>query len=234
MLEFMRRRAVTVVILLGLAAAACADDTGGATTVGLTSPPTTTAATTTTTVAPTTTTVAPTTTFAPSTTTTTAPPPAELPVSGVTASISDGYFFGGQTGEATDADLPFALGSVEAQWYSAGDFYAVVYDGLDLDATGPLCPGNSILTNTFEFISNAPTPGADCTGAPTIAAEPHGVYLCESRVAYLTMIPVGTAGTGFASVEIYGADGVHRGASSAVEIPDPTVLPTVEVADLSC
>ena len=59
-----------------------------------------------------------------------------------------------------DADvMGFGQGDVRAQWYQAEGFYVVVYEGLDLDAAGPLCPGNSIqlASGAYDFVSNAPT-----------------------------------------------------------------------------
>lgn len=224
--------ALVVLIALSLVMASCGDDdaatTTGATTA-TTAAPTTTITTTTTTAAPTTTTAA--------TTTTTTPPPVgpDLPPTSVVAVIDGGYVFGDESREATDDDLPFALGSIEGHWYTAGDRYVVVYVGLDLDETGPLCPGNSILTsNGYEFISNSPTPGGTCegTGAPIIG-PPVGSQVCGGVVSYVTEIPAGTLGTLFSSVEVYPGAGVNYGATGTVEA-DPANMPEIDPASLDC
>ena len=124
------RIVIALLMALALVAAACGDDDGAASTEATAAP------TTTTTAAPTTTTAAPTTTTtaAPTTTTTTEPAGPELPPTGVTAVIDMPYKWGDDAGVATQDELPFPIGGVEAHWYQAGDVYAVVYVGLDLEA----------------------------------------------------------------------------------------------------
>ena len=143
--------------------------------------------------------------------------------------------FGDENREATNEDLPFALGSIEGHWYTSGDRYVVVYVGLDLDETGPLCPGNSILTTDgYGFVSNSPTPGGTCegTGAPIIG-PPVGSQVCGGVVSYVTEIPAGTLGTLFSSVEIYPEGGINYGATGTVEA-DPASMPEIDPASLDC
>lgn len=224
------RRTMILIVALVLVGAACGDDDTGATQapVATTAPPATEAPTTTTT-STTTTTVAP--------TTTTTEAPAPLPQSSVVSPVDGGYKFGTEQGPATSDDLPFDLGSIEVHWFKAGDRLAAVYIGLDLDATGPLCPGNSIFTGAiWEHISNAPSPGADCTGAPTIldsVAGVSGVQTCEGLVSYMTDIPSDLDGDLFGSVEIYDPAGAHKGASGFVTALAADI-PEIDPATLSC
>jgi hypothetical protein len=211
-------------VCLALVVTACGGSAGS--TTATTATPGTTAATTT--APPTTqatTTAAPTTTAPPTTAAATAPDSTHQ------NTIVAGYKFGNHQGEATDEDLPFALGSVTGHVFDGGDFYVIVYKGLDLDETGPLCPGNSILTEAdFEFVSNSPTPGASCEGAPNIA--PDAVLLCDGQVSYVTQIPSGTQGSVFMSIEVFAADGNNVGASVAVPVFE--ALPDIDVATLTC
>jgi hypothetical protein len=228
-----------VLLVLTVLAAGCGDD--GADTTAATEPVATAAPATTaapvTTAAPTTTeavttTQAPTTTEAP---TTTVPGPPELPVTPVVTVVDQGYKFGDEAGVATDDDLPFALGSIEAHWYNAGDRYAVVYVGLDLDETGPLCPGSSLLgPQGFKWVTNSPTPGASCEGSMAeIIGPPIGTQICGGLVSYLTQIEPVETGTLYASIEIYTGTGTNYGASGVVEF-DRADLPGIDPAWLSC
>lgn len=238
----MSRSLASIALALMLVAAACGDDTSGteapdtpapADTTTATAAPTSTAAPTTTTTAATTTTTA-----APTTTTTAAPTTtvAALPDTALQASIEDGdgYKFGNIAGAATADELPFPLGgAITARWYTAGDRWVVVYDGLDVAASGALCPGNSILnaaSGGFEFISNSPTPGAQCVGAPNVVDG--AVLMCNGQVSYMTEIPTGIAGTLFASIEVYPGDGNNLGAS--VAIPTDGTGPEIDPATLTC
>jgi len=79
--------------------------------------------------------------------------PVMLPVSMVSAVLGEGDFNtykislpGMAPLDFEDSDLPALPGSVTAQWFTSGGFYVVAYSGLDLEASGPLCPGNSILS----------------------------------------------------------------------------------------
>ncbi len=117
-------------------------------------------------------------------TATTEPTPTEepvmLPVSMVTAVLGEGDFNtykvslpGMAPLEFEDSDLPAPPGSVTANWFTSGGFYVVAYYGLDLEASGPLCPGNSILSGGgWLHISNAPTEEGACEGFPTLTDDP--------------------------------------------------------------
>ena len=131
------------------------------------------------------------------------------------------------------AVMGFGPNDVEAQWYQADGFYVVVYAGLDLGATGPLCPGNSIQTAAgFEFVSNGPTDGADCSSFPTLSADPDvGVLTCQGVVSYRTAIPATTQGSLFGTIErpveggIMGITGVA---------PTTAGVPEIDLSLLSC
>ncbi len=223
------RRTMILVVALALVWAACGDDDATDTQAPASS--TSTAAPATTQPPPTTTT----TTAAPTTTTT--EPPAALPESSIVSLVDGGYKFGTVQGPATSDDLPFDLGSIEVHWFRAGDRMVAVYIGLDLDATGPLCPGNSIFTGPgWEHITNAPSPGADCTGAPTIIDSVpgvSGVQTCNGLVSYITDIPSDLDGDLFGSVEIYDPAGAHTGASGFV-VTVAADVPEIDPATLSC
>ena len=226
------RRAFVLATALALMTGACGDD--DATPVATEATTGTTAAAATTTAAPTTTTAAPTTT---TTTATTIPEPEGpvLPPTGVTAIVDMPYKWGDEMGDATQDELPFPLGTIEAHWYQAGDRYAVVYVGLDLEESGPLCPGNSILgADGFAHVTNSPSPGASCEGSgATIIGPPIGTQVCGGLVSYLTEIPVGTMGTLYASIEVYPGTGIFYGASSMVEA-DPDYMAEIDPAILGC
>ncbi len=207
---------------------ACGDDT---TTTSTAAPVTASTAAPETTQAPATT-VAPTTTVA--ATTTVAP---AHPGSPFVSQVSDGYVFGSENGPATNDDLPFELGSIDVHWYKTDAFVVAVYDGLDPNSTEYLCPGNSILTNAgFEHVSNAAVPGADCSNSfGTIDSVPgvSGGQLCNGLVSYITMIPAGTDGELFGTVEIYPPSGRFVGATGTVVVTGAD-LPDIDPASLSC
>mgnify|MGYP001819746461 FL=1 len=220
------RSSIVLLTALALVAAACGDD-GAATTEPA-------AAGTTTTTAPTTTTAAATpTTTAPATTATTEPMSVELPPTGVTAILDQAYEFG--ENEADSEEWPFPIGAIEAHWYQAGEVYAVVYFGLDLEETGPLCPGNSIVGDDglAAHVSNSPTPDGVCGDGLHIAEPPRGVLICGGVVSYLTEIPNGTSGWLYASLEYYPATGVNFGVTSLVEA-DPDYMAAIDPALLDC
>lgn len=161
------------------------------------------------------------------------PVPAALPDTAVSVVFEQYYDF--QQGIPDVAKLPAAPGSVEARWYRTADGYAVVYAGLDVGVDA--CPGNSALTaNGFEFVSNAPLPNGACDTFPTLIenTDAQGVRVCDGVVAYLTLIPAGTTGTFFASIEKPDPDVIGVGLTTAVEISDPAVLPEIDAAALSC
>lgn len=161
------------------------------------------------------------------------PAPAALPDTPAVVVFEQYYDF--QQGIPDVAKLPAAPGTVEARWYRTADGYAVVY--ADLDAAADACPGNSALTaNGFEFVSNAPLPNGVCDTFPTLIenTDAQGVRVCDGVVAYLTLIPAETTGTFFASIEKPDPDVIGVGLTTAVEISDPTILPEVDAAALSC
>ena len=143
-----------------------------------------------------------------------------LPDTFVSAPLTDTYDTALGVPPADDT-LPVPPGSVVARWYQSDGLLVIHYDGLDLAITGPLCPGNSILTITgFEFISNAPTGAGACSTATTVAEPPTGVRLCGDEVLYLTAIPVETEGTLYgtlySTLERYREDGSIIGLTSGV------------------
>lgn len=126
-----------------------------------------------------------------------------------------------------ESELPVPPGTVEAHWYTSGGRYVVAYVGLDLSATGPLCPGNSILTDQgFEFVSNAPTEEGACEGFTTLTADPEvGPLVCQGTVLYVTAIPSDKQGTLFGTIEMLADDGaaligLTSTAESSPDIPE--------------
>jgi hypothetical protein len=115
-------------------------------------------------------------------------------------------------------ELPVPIGSVVAHWYRSDGIYVVVFAGLDLDETGPLCPGSSIQTDAgFEHVTNAPTRGRACEGARHLASPTDGVRTCGPLVLYITEIPENTKGDLFASVERYENKGQIVGVTGVVD-----------------
>jgi hypothetical protein len=109
--------------------------------------------------------------------------------------------------EFDPAVMGFDVGQVTAEWYSADGRFVVVYAGLDLNMSGPKCPGASIDLGggNFQFIANAPTEGANCPLDlfPTIGAHP-GVeaYECNGVLTFHTFVPVDQSGTLYGTLEI--------------------------------
>lgn len=108
------------------------------------------------------------------------------------------------------------------------------FEGLDLDKTGPLCPGNSIeIDGAFQFVTNDPTAEGACegveTGRPT---TPSGVFNCEGRVLYVTKIPKAQEGFLWGTVEKVQPDGSVAGITSRVATaPSP---PEIDPDDFGC
>lgn len=219
---------------LALVAAACGGDSSSDTTTTTTSVDSSTttttvvASTTTTTVAATTTTEATTTT-----TTVSSSGPADRPATAVSAVMgadpaNETYFAFG-TGEYDAAVMGVEPGAATAQWFRTEGFFVVFFDGVDTDATGPTCPGASVATATgFEFVSNAPAEGADCTGFVTLQDDPGVRALqCGTSLAYRTAIPDDSVGILFGTLEkpvgeaIMGITSLAD--SSAGEIPEVDV-----------
>ena len=167
---------------------------------------------------------------------TTAPPPTlkptateepvMLPVSMVSAPLGEGEFNqykmqlpGYQPLDFTDEDLPALPGSVTAHWFTSGGFYVVGYFGLDLASSGPLCPGNSIMSGgAFQHVTNAPTEEGACEGFPTLTDDPDvGPIDCHGTLFYRTAIPSDLKGTLFGTLEMLDEEGNLVGITSQVE-----------------
>ncbi len=130
-------------------------------------------------------------------------------------------------------ELPVAAGSVEARWYQSGGKYVVYYQGLSLAESGPICPGNSISTDSgFLHISNAPTEAGACTGATTLVPPPTGVKLCGELVLYLTDIPADLTGVLYGTIEIYLTDGTIVGLTS-MATADVAAAPEIDLSSCS-
>jgi hypothetical protein len=134
--------------------------------------------------------------------------------------------------EFDESELPAPPSSVEAHWYKSGGRYVVAYIGLDLSVAGPLCPGNSIRTDTgFEFVSNAPTEEGACEGFTTVTSDPDvGPRACKGILFYVTAIPSDKQGTLYGTLEKLVDDGAaFTGLTSKVEItPD---IPEINLDD---
>jgi hypothetical protein len=163
--------------------------------------------------------------------------PPELPDTPVSAPMGEDPTMYYNTGpnEFDPADLGFAPLDVTAKWYKAEGHWVVAFDGLDLAVTGPVCPGASTVVNgTFEFVSNAPSEGADCTGFTTLTDDPDVRALeCNGRLSYRTAIPDGSEGNFlFGTVENPTDDGFIIGMTSIAD-SDPTA-PEIDLALLDC
>jgi len=152
--------------------------------------------------------------------------PVMLPVSMVSAPIGEGDFNtykmelpGMMPLDFEESELPAPIGSVTANWFTSGGFYIVGYYGLDLEASGPLCPGNSILSGgTFQHISNAPTGEGACEGFPTLTTDPEvGPVVCHGTLYYRTAITSDKQGTLFGTLEMLTPDGALIGMTSQAE-----------------
>jgi len=162
----------------------------------------------------------------PTATATKEPEPVMLPVSMVSAPIGEGDFNqylvelpGMMPLDFEESDLPAPPGSVTANWFTSGGFYVVAYFGLDLEVSGPLCPGNSILSGgNFQHISNAPTEDGACEGFPTLTDDPDvGPVDCHGTLFYRTAIPSDLQGTLYGTIEMLDEDGNLAGITSQAE-----------------
>jgi hypothetical protein len=136
----------------------------------------------------------------------TEPAASELAESTLTAELSGSYKIrpDGTRVPPTERELPVRLGTVEANWYRSGGVYVIAFGGLDLEESGPVCPGSSIQTDSgFEHVTSSPTGEGACEGAPNLAGPDAGVRTCGPLVLYITEIPEDTEGDLFASVERY-------------------------------
>ena len=152
--------------------------------------------------------------------------PVMLPVSMVSAVLGEGDYNtykmslpGMAPLDFEESDLPAPLESVTINWFTSGGFYIAAYYGLDLEANGALCPGNSILTgNGWEYISNAPTEEGACDSFPTLTDDPDvGPFDCHGELFYRTAIPSDLQGTLFGTLEMLDADGNLVGMTSQAE-----------------
>jgi hypothetical protein len=164
----------------------------------------------------------PTATTAPSPT----PEPVMLPVSMVSAVLGEGAFNQYKVDLAANAaldyeesELPAPPGSVTANWFTSGGFYVVAYYGLDLEASGPLCPGNSIMSGgNFQYTTNAPTVEGACNDLHTLTADPEvGPVICHGTLFYRTAIPSDLQGNLYGTIEMFDADGYLLGITSQAE-----------------
>jgi hypothetical protein len=127
-------------------------------------------------------------------------------------------------------ELPVPLDTVEAHWYRSGGMYVVAFKGLNLEETGPVCPGSSAQTDSgFEHVTNSPTEDDACEGARNIAGVGSGVRICGPLVLYITEIPEDTEGDLFASVERYANKGRIVGVIGVVAA-DPSAAPRIDTA----
>lgn len=126
--------------------------------------------------------------------------PADRPATGVSAVLGadplNGTYYSIGTGFYDPNVMGIEAGGGTAEWYRAEGFFLVYFDGIDTGATGPLCPGASIAIETaFEFVSNAPSEGADCSGFTTLLDDPAvRVLECSGSIAYRTAIPEDSVG----------------------------------------
>ena len=131
-----------------------------------------------------------------------------------------------------ESELPSAPGAVTAQWYTSVGRYVVAYVGLDLSETGPLCPGNSILTGAgFSNISNAPTEEGACEGFTTLTTDPEvGPIVCQGSLLYVTAISSDQQGMLFGTLEALTDEGALIGLTSSVQSsPD---IPEINLEEL--
>ncbi len=126
----------------------------------------------------------------------------------MSAAINQAYSYTATENAQIDVtEMPEGLQSVTARWYKGGGRLILVYQGLDLNVSGPVCPGNSIFTTQFEFISNSPTSPGACDGDPTasivLAGPDAGVRICAGLVSYITEIPDDISGFLFATINLF-------------------------------
>jgi hypothetical protein len=180
---------------------------------------------------------------------TTAPPPTPeptateepvmLPVSMVSAPLGEGEINqykiqlpSFELLDFTEEDLPALPGTVTANWFTSGGFYVVAYFGLDLASSGPLCPGNSIMSGgAFQHITNAPTEEGACEGFTTLTDDPNvGPVDCHGTLFYRTAIPSDLQGTLYGTLEMLDEEGNLVGITSQVEsIPD---MPEIDLTEI--
>ena len=112
---------------------------------------------------------------------------------------------------------------VTVEWYAGDGTYTAVYQGLDLTALPPLCPGNSVETGpgSFENVSNAPTEDGGCDGVTTPEGE---LEVCGDVVVYTTQIPLDAEGTLYGTIDFVEGGQQVGGGTGTVEA-DPNAPP---------
>jgi hypothetical protein len=127
-----------------------------------------------------------------------------------------------------------APGDLVAHWFQDGSFFIVAYAGLDLAATGPMCPGNSLqVGNGFQYVSNSPTAAGACEGVATYQPPPIGVRLCGSLVIYRTAIPATARGILWASINKQLGGGTYVGLAGVID-GSTGPAPQINLDDLGC
>lgn len=124
--------------------------------------------------------------------------------------------------------LPIPRGSVSAHWYAFQGWAVVVFEGLDLATSGPLCLGTSTIdpaTGLITQVAFDPTAAGACddagAGAVPLAAADVGVRTCSGPVAFLTRIPVEAHGPLVANALTFPGDGTGIGVSGRLDVPEP-------------
>jgi hypothetical protein len=160
-----------------------------------------------------------------------APEPTDEPVvegqleeSSLVADLSQTYGADadGAPGAADPAGLPAEPGTVQAHWYAAGGArYVIVFAGINLSETDPLCPGSSLeaADGSFKAVTNSPTEQGACPLGYEI--DEGAARVCGDTLMYITQIAVGEEGTLFASVEKQAEDGSVNGMSGSVATDGP-------------
>ena len=124
------------------------------------------------------------------------------------ADPTQGTYF--TTGSFDAAVMGVEPESATAEWYRSEGFFLVYFADVNTSETGPLCPGASAATQAgFEFVSNAPSAGADCSAFPTLVDDQSVRALeCSGSIAYRTAIPDDTVGFLFGTLEKTVGDGI--------------------------
>lgn len=137
-------------------------------------------------------------------------------------------------------ELPVAPGSVVARWYTFRGWDVVLFEGLDLERSGPLCLGTSVLdatTRQLEHLANSPSAEGACdsagAGQVVIAPADRGVRACGDEVAFITGIPAETTGVLYASLMTFRGDGTGVGISSRFETTTGP-MGELDASSLSC
>ena len=137
-----------------------------------------------------------------------------------------------ETGSTDPLTTYVTENDVTVDWYGGDETYVVVYRGLDLEALGPLCPGNSVETSpgAFEHVSNAPTEDGACEGSPTDEGE---VEVCDDgTLVYTTLIPTDSEGTLYGTIDVY-EDGAFSVSATSTVDADPAA-PAFDEATAGC